>query len=204
MGKHRACHPLCVPQRVTGPAQGGGTAGPCSQLQSLCPGVRTIQPPGVSEPSLGDSPDLRRCLGWMWPAKVPSNPAFKGCVKRKVCVRAGVGGWSFPLNPLKNRNWTVRHRGKSFPTHCPGTRFASSASLGMWAVLEGLPIPSDPRGNTGNGSTSLLSPGSPRNRRCPFPSFSHWLVEPWPSGYELEVSGPRHPGATPEPPWLTP
>lgn len=129
----------------------------------------------------------------MWPAKVPSNPAFKSCMKRKVCVRAGVGHGSFSLNPPKNGNWTVQDRGKPLPTHCPGSRFASSASLyaalGMWSMLvlmEGLPIPSDPRDTTGTGSTSLLLSGSPRKGRCPFSSFSHWPVEPWHPSYEIQ------------------
>lgn len=37
--------------------------------------------------------------------KVPSNPAFKGCMERKVCVRAGVAGWE--LFPEFSQEWEL-------------------------------------------------------------------------------------------------
>lgn len=99
------------------PAQ-GGTARPCSQLQSHFPAVRTVQPPGVSEPSLGGAPG----------ALLPSLPAR--IARRETSVwELGWEGGSLSLNPPQSGNWTIQDRGKSLLSPCPGRRFGSSASL---------------------------------------------------------------------------
>lgn len=132
-------------------------------------------------------------------SKVPSNPAFKGCMERKVCVRAGVAGWE--LFPEFSQEWEL---------DCPAQRQILPHSLPCnqiclqclsvlhwahgqcWRDSPSLPIPSDTRDKPGRGSSTLLSSGSPTNRRCVFSSFSHWLVEPW-----LSRRGLHHPGAPP-------
>lgn len=106
--------------------------GPCLQSPCLfCVLIANVtQPPGAYETSLGDTPDLRRCLGWMSPPWVPSITAFKSCMKSEVCVSAGVGRCE--LSPESSKELLIvssRIETKSFPTHCPKTRFGSGASL---------------------------------------------------------------------------